>query len=91
MQFEYDPNKSQSNAEKHGIDFDEAQEMWDDPERIEYDVESRGERRFVVVARLLDGHWAAVCTMRGDSVRIISVRRATKGEVSEYGKAGNDI
>lgn len=35
MIFEYDPSKSQSNKEKHGIDFDEAQVLWQDPERLE--------------------------------------------------------
>lgn len=90
MRFEYDEAKSNLNPEKHGIDFDEAQELWDDPYRIEYAVETRGEKRFVVVARLLDGRWAAICTMRGEAVRIISARRATREEVSEYDRAGND-
>ena len=33
MKFEYDPDKSAANREKHGIDFDEAQALWNDPYR----------------------------------------------------------
>lgn len=90
MQFEYDPNKSESNAEKHGIDFEEAQQLWEDQWRIEYELESRGESRFAVVGRLLDGYWTAICTMRGENVRIISVRRSTMEEVSTYDRTNND-
>jgi hypothetical protein len=34
MTFEFDTNKSKANKRKHGIDFDEAQSMWGDPNRI---------------------------------------------------------
>ena len=90
MQFGYDPRKNTANLEKHGIDFEEAQAIWDDSKRIEYDVEYGGERRFAVVGKLLDGHWTAVCTMREENVRIISVRRSTVKEVSAYDKTNND-
>lgn len=90
MQFEYDPSKSESNLEKHSIDFDEAQEMWGDPNRIEYDLCYGGEDRFAVVARLSDGLWTAVCTKRGNNVRIISVRRSVREEVSLYDKTNNE-
>ena len=90
MNFEYDPSKSESNLQKHGIDFEEAKELWRDPQRIEYGVEHGGEKRFIEVARLADGCWTAVYTMRGDNVRIISVRRSTREEVALYDKTNND-
>ena len=43
MQFEYDPNKSDSNLEKHGIDFEEAQELWNDEWRLSALVRRKGE------------------------------------------------
>ena len=90
MEFEYDPVKSESNLAKHGIDFEEAQEIWSDPFYLEYAVESKGEQRFIAVGRLIDGYWSAVCTMREDRTRIISVRRATMEEVSHYDRKAND-
>ena len=90
MQFEYDELKSESNLEKHGIDFKGAQDLWLDPLRIEYDLEYGGEKRFAVVAKLTDGWWTAICTMREERVRIISVRRSVQKEVSAYDKAQND-
>ena len=35
MEFEFDPRNSASNKKKHGIDFIEAQVLWDDPDRLE--------------------------------------------------------
>ena len=90
MKFEYDGWKSESNLAKHGIDFEEAQELWLDANRIEYDLRYGGEDRFAVVGRLKDGCWTAVCTLRGENTRIISVRRSTHEEVSLYDKTNND-
>lgn len=90
MQFEYDPAKSEANLDKHGIDFDEAQALWDDSELMEFPLEFKGEDRFGVMARHGGSVWVAVCTMRGESIRIISVRRATAKEVSFYDRARND-
>ena len=90
MTFEYDQNKSDSNSDKHGIDFEEAQELWDDEGMVEFDIDYGGEKRFGVIGRLTDGCWTAVCTKRGSNVRIISVRRSTKGEVSTYDRTNND-
>jgi len=41
MEFEFDVQKSESNKKKHGIDFNEAQALWDDPEVIEIPVRTR--------------------------------------------------
>lgn len=88
MQFEYDPAKSDSNLEKHGISFDEAIEMWGS-RTVEFPVASKGEDRFIAVGRIAGEYWTAVCTMRGERVRIISVRRSTGKERSAYDREEN--
>lgn len=90
MRFEYDEAKSESNLGKHGIDFEEAQELWEDDEMMEFPIEFKGEDRFGVMARYGGSTWVAICTMRGGAVRIISVRRASAKEASAYDKARND-
>ena len=84
MDFEYDPAKSASNLSKHGIDFDQAQALWDDPWMLEAPAKTEGEPRFLSIGTIGGKHWAAVWTPRGAAVRIISVRRARKEEISYY-------
>lgn len=84
MQFEYDPDKSATNRDKHGIDFDEALALWDDPYLIEAPANVTNEPRFLAVGMIGARHWTAVYTYRGDRVRIISVRRARKQEIDYY-------
>ena len=50
--FEYDQQKSKSNLEKHGIDFEQAQELWQDSELIEVSVKTTDEPRLLVVGKL---------------------------------------
>jgi uncharacterized protein len=82
--FEYDDTKSNLNLEKHGIDFAMAQELWNDPDLIEVQARSENEPRFLIVAQLANKHWSAVITYRGNTIRIISVRRSRKLEVELY-------
>jgi uncharacterized protein len=82
--FEYDNINSNSNLEKHGIDFVTAQELWNDPDLIEVQARSENEPRFLIVAQLANKHWSAVITYRGNTIRIISVRRSRKLEVELY-------
>jgi len=84
MKFEYDPSKSDSNKIKHGIDFEEAQVIWEDPDRLLVPARTQGELRFVLIGKIKDKHWSAVFTMRAEAVRIISVRRSRKNEVYKY-------
>jgi hypothetical protein len=84
MEFEFDPRKSRSNQKKHGIDFVEAQALWDDPDLIEIPARALDEPRFLVVGRIGDDHWAGIVTYRDDRVRIISVRRAREEEIASY-------
>ncbi|MBW1717450.1 MAG: BrnT family toxin [Deltaproteobacteria bacterium] len=84
MKFEWDNNKSSSNKLKHGIDFQTATRLWDDPDRIEIDTPYPLENRYILIAKLDQKCWAAVFTKRGKAIRIISVRRARKREVELY-------
>jgi uncharacterized DUF497 family protein len=91
MAFEFDPAKSAANKDKHGIDFEEAQAVWSDPAAIEADAAIGSEPRFIVIGRIVGRHWAAICTRRGDNIRIISVRRARKEEIKRYDRARDHI
>lgn len=82
--FEFDEAKSQSNKAKHGMDFVEAQALWDDPWLLEIPARTVDEPRSLVVGVLDGKHWSAVITYRGNSIRIISVRRARAKEVALY-------
>jgi uncharacterized DUF497 family protein len=84
MVFEFDPKKSESNKQKHGIDFNEAQALWDDPDLIEIPVQTIDEPRYLMIGMIEGEHWSGVITYRGDKVRIISVRRSRKEEVEIY-------
>jgi len=84
MQFEFDLEKSDMNKRKHGIDFVEAQALWDDPDFIEIPVKASDEPRFLVIAKISEKHWSGVITYRAEKIRIISVRRSRKEEVDLY-------
>ncbi len=87
MLFEYDPAKSAANADKHGIDFDAAQRLWDDEDAFRAPALPGIEERWMLVARLDGKLWVAIHTMRGETVRLISVRRARSGEEAGYERA----
>ena len=82
--FQYDPKKSLSNLKKHGIDFEQAQILWGDPNLLEVKARSDDEPRSLIIARLNEHYWSAVVTYRDDEIRIISVRRSRVAEVELY-------
>ena len=84
MNFKYDPNKSQRNLEKHGIDFEQAQLIWDDVHRLEIPARTVDEPRFLVIGKISGKCWSAVITDRVDNIRVISVRRSRDEEVDIY-------
>ena len=84
MEFELDSGKSAANKKKHGIGFVRAQALWDDPDLIEVPARTSDESRSVVIGRIGNRHWSAIITHRDDSIRVISVRRSRKEEVSIY-------
>ena len=81
MSFEFDPAKSVSNLEKHGIDFVKTQILWDDPNRLVVPVRTEGEPRFFLIGKIAGKHWLAIFTMRGKNTRVISVRHSRNEEV----------
>ena len=84
MEFEYDPAKSAKNLAKHGIDFEQAQRMWDDVV-LEFDADPRSDDARYLELGVIDGkHWTAITTKRGKRIRIISVRRSRKNEEAYY-------
>lgn len=83
--FEFDSEKSSANKAKHGIDFVEAQALWNDPDRLEVAARSDAEPRSIVGGRIQEITWAACVTYRHEeTIRIISVRRARARERREY-------
>lgn len=82
--FEFDESKSQANLIKHGIGFEAAQALWDDPRLLEISAKTTDEPRYLLIGLIEKKHWSAVVTYRGGRVRLISVRRSRKEEVEIY-------
>ena len=84
MAFEYDPLKSQVNLEEHGIDFEQAQDIWSDEDRLEIPAKTVDEARSLVIGKINGKCWSAVITYRCEEIRIISVRRSRDEEMELY-------
>lgn len=85
MKFKFDENKNAANREKHGIDFEQAQALWDDIDLIEIPAKNVvDENRYLLIGRIDGKYWSAVITYRDDSVGIISVRRSREKEIAYY-------
>ncbi len=82
--FQYDRKKSLSNLKKHGIDFEQAQVLWDDPNLVTITARSDDEPRSLIIARVNEQHWSAIVTDRDGEIRIISVRRSRAAEIELY-------
>jgi hypothetical protein len=82
--FEFNEGKSKTNLEKHGIDFVQAQALWDDPDLLEIPAQTVDEPRFLVIGTIESKYWSAVVTYRNERIRIISVRRSRVEEVRLY-------
>lgn len=85
MTFEFDATKSRANKAKHGIDFVDAQALWEDPDYIERTARSATEPRVQIIGRIAQTTWSAFVTFRHEeTIRIISVRRARPDEERLY-------
>jgi hypothetical protein len=82
--YEFDPEKSKSNKAKHGIDFVNAIKLWEDRNRVIIEAKTTDEKRYLLIASLNKDMWSAIYTMRGESVRIISVRKSRENEKEIY-------
>ncbi len=85
MRFEYDENKNKTNKSKHGIDFEEAKELWKDPYSFVLpSIQSEDEERFLVLGQINSKNYTAIVTYRDGNIRIISVRRSREKEIKLY-------
>ena len=84
MEFEYDPAKSEQNESKHGVNFEQAKELWLDDDRLVIPARSDSEDRFALLGKMENKLWVMFYTHRGNRVRIISVRRARINEEKCY-------
>jgi uncharacterized protein len=86
MRFEFDPAKAAINLKKHGVSFADAEAVFFDPLAIhQEDPDAKGEARFVAVGTSSIGQILVVAyTLRGNDIRLISARRATRREVRDY-------
>ena len=82
--FEFNEAKSRANKRKHDIDFVEAQDLWLDGNLLRVAARSESEAPFVFVGLLNGRHWSAIATYRGETIRLISVRRSRPSEVQAY-------
>jgi uncharacterized protein len=84
VDFEFDPAKSAANLETHGIDFTQAQQLWQDVARVEIPARTTDEPQWLVIGRIDGKHWSVVVTYREGRARIISARRSRKEKVALY-------
>ena len=82
--FEFDESKSQANLLKHGINFIDAQALWNDPSLLEIPAKTEDEPRYLIIGLINGKHWSAVITYREINIRLISVRRSRTEEVALY-------
>lgn len=88
MRFEWDPTKDAANRDKHGVGFEKAKELFESGnEYLElFDEDhSLDEERFIAIGPIQSGVVVVVFTERvADTIRIISARFATRGEVLRF-------
>lgn len=86
MEVEWDPHKAVINLQKHGVKFSDAEAVLYDPNALSFeDTTAQGEQRFVVIG--MDHFWrllVVVYTDRGNRIRLISARPATRSERKQY-------
>ena len=80
MEFEYDPKKSQSNREKHSIDFNETKSLWADERHIIVPARSSAEERYALIGCYRGNLWTCIFTLREMNLRIISEGKARDEE-----------
>ena len=84
MAFEFDPKMSLANLDKHGVDFDDAQQLWLDEYLLEIPANNTDEPRSLFIGMIAGKHWSAITTYRDRKIRLISVRRSRHKEIEVY-------
>tara|TARA_R110002096_G_scaffold203718_4_gene389037 strand:- start:365 stop:694 length:330 start_codon:yes stop_codon:yes gene_type:complete len=87
MSLEFDEAKSVSKLEKHGIDFQKAQQLWHDSNHVTFEARFDDESRFGLIAEFNEKLLCAIFTLRDDRIRLISVRRARDYETKLYNES----
>lgn len=90
MNFEWDPEKAQSNLRKHGVNFEEAMTVFKDSLALIFNDEahSEEEHREIIIGTSALSRIVLVCFVERveDTIRIFSARGATKKEIKDYEK-----
>jgi uncharacterized DUF497 family protein len=84
MHFEWDEAQCRANIAKHGFDFRDALTLFDRPYRVTEASTVKGERRWYVTGLIGGVYATAVFTLRWNAIRVISLRRARRGEREEH-------
>lgn len=95
MRFDWDPAKAATNLQKHQVSFEEAKTVFFDDFAVQFfDAEhSQAEERFIMLGMSSTARLLVVChceRAEGEVIRIISARRATRGESAFYRGGGNE-
>jgi uncharacterized DUF497 family protein len=87
VKFEWDERKAQTNGRKHRVDFADAVAVFEDTRAVTVIDEDPNEERYATIGMdALGRELVVIYTVRGERIRIISARRATRGERAEYEK-----
>jgi hypothetical protein len=85
MEFEWDEHKNKSNIEKHGVDFIDAKEMFSSPMLVKPDERKNySETRFQGSGYIGSRLMVVVYSKKGETIRIISLRKANKRETKRF-------
>ena len=87
MDFDWDENKAAANLSRHGVSFDEAKSVFDDPVFVDfYDPDhSYDEHRYIIIGESRRGRLLIVSyTERENAIRLISAREAARREREAY-------
>ena len=86
MEYEFDPAKARLNLRKHGVSFAHAEQALRDEGAITIeDPDAEGEQRFVTLGMDALGRVLVVVhAQRGERTRVISARKASRGETRKY-------
>ena len=74
--FEWDENKNKSNQQKHKITFEDATDVFNDKDRLEYASDKQGETRYLTIGKVFQAIISVIYTTRELLIRIISAWRA---------------
>lgn len=87
MKFEWDQSKAASNLKKHGVSFEEAKTVFDNPLAVIFDDEAHSvdEQREIIIGHSRQNRLLLIAfTERSGNVRIISARLSTRNERKDY-------